>query len=292
MYCKNCGKNIEDGSKVCPYCGAQVQNNSLINDNGNGNFSGFVQKDNNKKGLIVLIAVIAVLVIGGIIATILIVNKDDDKTITNKQSVITSQQGKGNAGSNSGKEENKNNDKIDQDQNKDNNNQNNNNEKNNEGNNNNGSEVLNGSYVNIKDPQTGIMFTGTYVNGVKVGEGTLYCNGYTLEGVWDNDIIDFGTITYENGVVYIGEINNLISEGYGVIYYDNGYFDGSFVKGYLSEGIYYFDNGDIMSGEWDSNGTANGYYDYYEHLYPVPYNLHTAHFRRKDEEEYLYYKLS
>lgn len=257
MYCKNCGKNIEDGSKVCPYCGAQVENNNLIS-NGNGNFNGFIQKDNNKKGLIVLVSIIAILVIGGIITAILIINKDDDKPITNKQSVITSQQGKGNAGSNSDKEKDKNSGNIDQDKNKDNNSQNNNNENNNQENNN------NGSYVNIKDPQTRIMFTGTYVNGVKVGEGTLYCNGYTLEGVWDNDIIDFGTITYEDGTVYIGDISNLIAHGYGFIYYDNGYFEGTFVKGYKSEGIYYFDNGDMMSGKWDDKGMANGYYDYYE----------------------------
>lgn len=39
MYCKNCGKEIDDKAVVCPACGVQVQNLTSNNDSGSMGYS-------------------------------------------------------------------------------------------------------------------------------------------------------------------------------------------------------------------------------------------------------------
>ena len=87
MICKNCGRNVANGSMICSNCGAPIQNTTFVNNrmatNGNGN-QYIMDVYNNNKGVyqgkasehsnifigIAVLLVILVIIIGIAIATL------------------------------------------------------------------------------------------------------------------------------------------------------------------------------------------------------------------------------
>ena len=52
----------------------------------------------------------------------------------------------------------------------------------------------------------GIVFAGSFKNGLRDGEGTKECKGIrVMQGVWKNNRLTNGKITYAKGAVYEGE---------------------------------------------------------------------------------------
>ena len=70
MYCKNCGKEIDDNSTFCPYCGQQIAenadkfyNNGYNNQNNNNN-------NNKKESQVIGILAIVFSALGGFLGII------------------------------------------------------------------------------------------------------------------------------------------------------------------------------------------------------------------------------
>lgn len=87
--------------------------------------------------------------------------------------------------------------------------------------------------------QSGGKYTGSYVNGVKHGEGTfLYPDGSRYEGYWINDVRQGrGKYTYPNGDTYEGEWANNNRHGQGVYRYaaTGSLYQGLWVQGKMED---------------------------------------------------------
>ena len=65
MFCQNCGKQIDDGSKFCPNCGNSVSNNASSQQGDNPIQQEKIDKKNRKWILPTIIVVIVVAVVAG-----------------------------------------------------------------------------------------------------------------------------------------------------------------------------------------------------------------------------------
>lgn len=126
--------------------------------------------------------------------------------------------------------------------------------------------------------QSGGKYAGSYINGIKHGEGTfIYPDGSKYEGYWLNDVRHGrGKYTYPNGDIYEGEWADNHRHGQGeYIYADTGSkYKGMWVLGKMEEagelihanhryvggfqldkpkgkGKYVFDNGCEMLGRYE-----------------------------------------
>lgn len=89
MYCKNCGKKINDNAKFCKYCGASVKDKSapLASNNNKNNLKqeNTNEKQNNENlkliAIIAIIIAIAAIVIAGVVLSIS--NDDNDTQVSN-----------------------------------------------------------------------------------------------------------------------------------------------------------------------------------------------------------------
>ena len=126
--------------------------------------------------------------------------------------------------------------------------------------------------------QSGGKYTGSYINGVKHGEGTfIYPDGSKYEGYWLNDVRHGrGKYTYPNGDIYEGEWADNQRHGQGVYSYaaTGSKYRGMWVQGKMEEagelihanhryvggfqqdkpkgkGKYVFDNGCEMLGRYE-----------------------------------------
>ncbi len=54
MYCKNCGKEIDDNSTFCPYCGQQINENTDYYYTGNNNNNN-IKKESQVIGILAII---------------------------------------------------------------------------------------------------------------------------------------------------------------------------------------------------------------------------------------------
>lgn len=123
-------------------------------------------------------------------------------------------------------------------------------------------DVYEGSYKGGKKNGWGIYrwrdgkrYVGTYANGERHGQGTLYYpGGDRYEGLFVHDKMnDFGTYYYSDGNKYTGNFLNGKKHGRGKAYFRNGdryegLFDQDKMHGY---GIYYYSNGRMQRGVWE-----------------------------------------
>lgn len=74
MYCRKCGKKIEDDVKFCPACGAEVNNITEI-----GHEKCIQSKKNKKRKIGIIIGLCLILIIAGLIAALLISKQKKEK---------------------------------------------------------------------------------------------------------------------------------------------------------------------------------------------------------------------
>ena len=67
-------------------------------------------------------------------------------------------------------------------------------------------------------------YSGNFIYGVFSGQGTLelYASDTTYEGIFQNNQLTEGKITYRNGRVYEGKISNFMANGPGKLTYPDG----------------------------------------------------------------------
>lgn len=108
MFCKYCGKEIENHSKFCKYCGKELSDEAKVNNfnmNGNstntninnaqsiqGNDSGVPAKNKNKKTAIIISSIVAAFLVLTIAITLIVVVVVKDKNFLNKYERMAYQQ--------------------------------------------------------------------------------------------------------------------------------------------------------------------------------------------------------
>eukprot|EP01034_Spumella_vulgaris_P030517 gene30517-37749_t len=116
----------------------------------------------------------------------------------------------------------------------------------------------------LTDFSDGSVFVGSFLNGLKHGEGVLTVDDTKIEGIWSFGLPSgaWMEITFSNGNVYIGEVSpdSLKRNGSGELTdVDDGLiYNGEWKDGKKhGKGEFYFDNGDHIEGLW-MNDLAHG----------------------------------
>lgn len=64
MFCKKCGKEIAEGTKFCPYCGANLEDTKIVFQNEGSDYYG--PKSRFSRGLALIFALIGCVCVAGI----------------------------------------------------------------------------------------------------------------------------------------------------------------------------------------------------------------------------------
>ncbi|MBQ6169843.1 zinc ribbon domain-containing protein [Ruminococcus flavefaciens] len=88
MICKKCGKEIQDGINVCPYCGIGI-NGAVPNTSGT---AAVAEKPKKKhKGLMIFCYITAILLLSVIVIAIFADDEGESKTVSEKEYIIAAE---------------------------------------------------------------------------------------------------------------------------------------------------------------------------------------------------------
>ena len=110
--------------------------------------------------------------------------------------------------------------------------------------------------IRSTDLPDGQIYTGNFANWTKFGEGNLtWRNGDVFQGIWTDNEVGNGTITYSDGTLYIGQWLGDKRHGKGEMRYTHGgKYVGHFSNG-LKDGIgnYTWSDGAYYSGQFKND---------------------------------------
>ena len=120
----------------------------------------------------------------------------------------------------------------------------------------------------IENPNCKCQFFGKFENDKKIGFGRrVSCRGEVVDGKYENDELNFGTIYYSNGDKYCGEIYGLRPHGKGELFLrgKNVFQQGTWIYGEkelnskFTKSNLYDPEDDVMNSFRNGNSDAFGY---------------------------------